>query len=338
MKDGAEDRVVLAGRSLATTVPGLEDQAPVSVADGSGERRGLEGTPNLDAGEAGGVGGLGLLIWRVFAENRLALVGLGIIGFMLLFCFVGPLVYHTNQGEVVVSQSNYLLHPSAAHLLGTGPNGHDQLGRLMSGGRTALEIGLLAAGIATGFGVVYGAVSGFFGGVLDAVLMRIVDTILSVPSLFLLIVIATILHTSFWLLVGIVSLGAWLAPARLVRGETLTLRTREYVQAVRAMGGRSHRMILRHIVPNAIGTIIVNATFQVADAILILAALGFLGFGIPAPQTTWGQMLSNGAAFLQAGEWWLFYPAGIAIILTVIGFNFVGDALRDSFEVRLQRR
>jgi peptide/nickel transport system permease protein len=131
---------------------------------------------------------------------------------------------------------------------------------------------------------------------------------------------------------------SWLVPARLVRGETLTLRVREYVSAVRVMGGTSRRIVLRHIIPNAIGTIVVNATFQVADAILLLAALGFVGLGVPAPLTDWGGMLANGVNYALDGYWWEIYPAGIAIVLVVVAFNFVGDALRDAFEVRLQRR
>jgi peptide/nickel transport system permease protein len=127
--------------------------------------------------------------------------------------------------------------------------------------------------------------------------------------------------------------------ARLVRGETLTLRTREYVQAVKIIGGRTSRSIVRHIIPNAIGTIIVQATFAIADSILILAGLGFLGLGVQPPSTDWGSMLSGGLTYLLGGNyWWLIYPPGIAIILTCIAFNFIGDALRDAFETRLQRR
>jgi len=290
-----------------------------------------------EAGEAGRIGGLGRIIWGVFSENKLALASVGIVVFMLLFCFVGPHVYVTNQTNLVVTQvSEVLAHPSGRHLLGTDPNGYDIVGRLMVGGATALEIALLAAGIATVFGVFFGAVSGYAGGVVDAIMMRIVDTVLSIPMLFLLIVIAAILHPSFWLIVFIVALAAWLVPARLIRGETLTLRTREYVQAVRAMGGGGGRIVLRHIIPNAIGTIIVNATFQ--DAIGLLAALGFLGFGVPAPGTSWGQMLSDGISYAQEGAWWLIYPAGICIIIITVSFNYIGDALRDAFEVRLQRR
>jgi peptide/nickel transport system permease protein len=292
-----------------------------------------------EAGEAGGVGGLGRIILRVFAENKLALISVGVVVFMLLFCFVGPHIYHTDQTDLVVTNVNQVLaHPSSQYLLGTDPNGYDTLGRLMYGGATTLEIALLAAGIATVFGVFFGAISGYLGGATDAVMMRIVDTVLSIPVLFLLIVIAAILKPSFWLIVFIVALAAWLVPARLIRGETLTLRTREYVQAVRAMGGGGSRIVMRHIIPNAVGTIIVNATFQIADAIGVLAALGFLGFGVPAPGTSWGQMLSDGISYAQEGAWWLIYPAGVCIILITVSFNYIGDALRDAFEVRLQRR
>jgi peptide/nickel transport system permease protein len=140
-------------------------------------------------------------------------------------------------------------------------------------------------------------------------------------------------------MIFIIAVFYWFGVARLVRGETLTLRTREYVQAVKVIGGRQLRSVVRHIVPNAIGTIIVQATFAVADSILILSGLGFLGLGVSAPATDWGSMLSNGLNFIQSGNyWWLIYPPGIAIILTCIAFNFIGDALRDAFETRLQRR
>ena len=166
-----------------------------------------------EGGEAGGIGGLGKIIWRVFAENKLALISIGVVVFMLLFCFVGPHLYVTNQTTLVVTNYNQVLaHPSAQDWLGTDPNGYDTLGRLMFGGSTALEIALLAAGIATIFGVFFGAVSGYAGGVVDAIMMRIVDTVLSIPVLFLLIVIAAILHPSFWLIVFIVALAAWLVP------------------------------------------------------------------------------------------------------------------------------
>lgn len=274
--------------------------------------------------------------WEVFAENKLALVGLGFVIFIILFCFVGPLIYKTQQVSVTLSES--LCHPSAQHLLGCDNLGYDQIGRLMVGGQNSLEVGLAAAFGATLFGAIYGAFSGFVGGIVDTILMRIVDAMLSLPLLFVLIILAVIIQPSPITLIAFIAFTYWPGPARLVRGETLSLRTREYVQAVKVAGGSESRAVMRHVIPNAIGTIIVQATFAVCDSILILSGLGFLGFGIQLPSTDWGTMLSNGLNYVYDGYWWLIYPAGIAIILTVVAFNFIGDALRDAFETRLQRR
>jgi peptide/nickel transport system permease protein len=169
-------------------------------------------------------------------------------------------------------------------------------------------------------------------------MMRIVDAALSIPILFLLIVLATIIRPTKLTLILIISLASWLAISRLVRGEALSLRVREYVQATKQMGGGSARIVLRHIAPNAVGTIIVNATFQVADAILFIAYVSFLGLGLPPPATDLGGMLSNGINYVDDGYWWMIYPAGFLIVIIVISVNFIGDALRDAFEVRLQRR
>jgi peptide/nickel transport system permease protein len=281
--------------------------------------------------------GLARRVWEVFAENKLALAGLAFVVFILLFCFVGPLIYHTNQVNTNLDLT--LCPPSSAHLLGCNELGYDQLGRLMVGGQTSLEVGLAAAAVAVLFGTLYGAIAGFVGGPVDAVLMRIVDAGLSLPYLMVIIIAAVIFHPTTVVMIFVIAFFYWFGPARLIRGETLTLRTREYVQAVRVIGGRPMRSVIRHIVPNAIGTIIVQATFAVADSILILATLGFLGLGVAPPATDWGSMLSGGLTYIQGGNyWWLIYPPGIAIILTCISFNFIGDALRDAFETRLQRR
>jgi peptide/nickel transport system permease protein len=281
--------------------------------------------------------GMARRVWDVFAENKLALASLGFIVFILLFCFVGPLIYHTNQINTNLDLT--LCQPSAQHLLGCDNVGYDVLGRLMVGGQTSLEVGIAAALVAVLFGTLYGAISGFIGGPVDAVLMRIVDAGLSLPYLMVIIILSVIFHPTTTVIIFIIAVFYWFGPARLVRGETLTLRTREYVQAVRVIGGRPMRSVVRHIVPNAIGTIIVQATFAVADSILTLSVLGFLTLGVAPPSTDWGSMLSGGLEYIQSGNyWWLIYPAGIAIILTCISFNFIGDALRDAFETRLQRR
>jgi len=275
--------------------------------------------------------------WEVFAENKLALIGLGFIVFILLFCFVGPHIYVTNQTNT--NLDTYLCTPSGSHLLGCDDLGYDELGRLMVGGQTSLEVGLAAAVVSVLVGTLYGAISGFAGGIVDALMMRIVDAGLSLPSLMIIIILSVIFHPTPTVIIFIIAVFYWFGVARLVRGETLALRTREYVQAVKVVGGRPLRSVLKHIVPNAIGTIIVQATFAVADAILTLSVLGFLTLGVAPPNTDWGSMLSQALNYIQGGNyWWLIYPPGVLIILTCISFNFIGDALRDAFETRLQRR
>jgi peptide/nickel transport system permease protein len=291
-----------------------------------------EPLPEIDGGEVYKQGSVAQLVLRTFTRNKLAVVGVVIVVLMVLFCFVGPLFYHTDQVDTNIINSNDA--PSGSHLLGTDNNGFDILGRLMKGGQSSIEIAFCVAIIATFIGVVYGAIAGY----VDAVMMRVVDILLAIPVVFLFIFVSDIVTPSTWLLIAVLSGLSWLAPARLVRGETLSLRTREYVQAVKVMGGKSRRIVFRHIIPNAIGTIIVNATFQIADAILVLAVLQYLGFALPFPTATWGSMLSQGSTFLSDGYWWQVYPALVAIVLIVVAFNFIGDALRDSFEVRLQER
>jgi peptide/nickel transport system permease protein len=272
----------------------------------------------------------------VFVQNRLAVVGLAVLVLLLGFCFLGPLVYHTNQVDVNLADA--ALPPGPGHPLGTDETGYDQLGRLMVGGRVSLEIGFAAAAIATLVGTLWGAVAGFLGGAVDAVLMRVVDALLAIPILFLLLYLVSIVRPSVTVMIVVLGLTAWLVPARLVRGEALTLRVREYVEAVRVMGGSSWRSVLRHILPNVAGTVIVNATFQVADAILLIAYLGYLGLGISPPATDWGGMLSQGTNYIFPNYWWLIYPPGILIVAVVVAVNFVGDGLRDAVEVRLRRR
>jgi peptide/nickel transport system permease protein len=279
-------------------------------------------------------------LWRrgleVFADNKLALTGSVVLLIIVLVCFLGPDFYHTDQ--IHTNLLNVNLPPGAGHPLGTDSNGYDILGRLMVGGQVSLELGFASAVCATVIGALWGAIAGYFGGWLDAVMMRIVDAALSIPILFLLIVLATIIRPTKLSLILIISLASWLAISRLVRGEALSLRVREYVQATKQMGGSSVRIVLRHIAPNAIGTIIVNATFQVADAILFIAYISFLGLGLPPPATDLGGMLSNGINYVDDGYWWGVYPAGVLIVIIVVSVNFIGDALRDAFEVRLQRR
>jgi ABC-type dipeptide/oligopeptide/nickel transport system permease subunit len=276
------------------------------------------------------------LALREFFSNRLATVGLAVLVLFVLVCFVGPLLYHTNQ-----TVSNPLVTdtgPSGTHLLGTDDNGFDELGRIMAGGQTALEIGFFAALMATVIGTLYGALAGLVGGVVDAVLMRIVDVLLSIPLLFVVLVLATRWSATIISQSLIIGLFSWLIPARLVRGEVLTLRVRDFVVAARIMGATRTRLIIRHLIPNALSVVIVNITFLIADSILLIAALGFLGFGLSFPTASWGDMLGNASQAITAGYWWLVYPVGACLVLVVMACNLVGDALRDAFDVRLRRR
>jgi peptide/nickel transport system permease protein len=265
-----------------------------------------------------------------------ATVGLALIGLLVAFCFLGPIVHPTDQIHGNIAITN--VGPSGAHPLGTDANGYDVLGRLMVGGRDSLEIAASVAVLATLLGALWGALAGLSGGLLDAAMMRIVDTLLALPAVFVMIYLATVTQPTVPLLIGVISLLSWLGPARLVRGETLTLRRRDYVLAARSMGAGRPHTIVRHILPGTFGTLVVNATFQVADAILLLATLSFLGFGLPPPAATWGGMLSQGTTYLLDGYWWEVYPAGALIVVTVVAFNLLGDAIRDAVAGRSGRR
>lgn len=274
-------------------------------------------------------GGLAL---RRFTRNRLAVAGLVVVVLFLLFCFAGPLLYSTDQTHTHLNEVNQ--GPSWSHWLGTDAVGHDELGRLMYGGKVSLVVGLAAGLLATVIGTLWGAVAGYAGGWVDAVMMRIVDAGIAVPALFVLLVVSAITSPGQLGLVVILGLVSWLVPSRLVRAETLTLKNRDYVLTLRAIGGTHGRAVGRHILPNAVSTIVVAATFQVADAILLVAYVSYLGLGVQPPQTDWGGMLSAGLTAVYSDRWWLIVPPGLAIILVVCAFNAIGDGLRDAFDVR----
>jgi peptide/nickel transport system permease protein len=283
------------------------------------------------------------LALREFLDNKIAVAGVAIIVFFVLFCFVGPLFYHTNQSLTQPLDAN--LAPGAASPLGgsagplgTDEHGFDELGRIMAGGQTALAIGFFAAVISIVIGTLYGAISGLSGRVLDGVMMRFVDIVYSIPFLFIVLVLATkfsatVLEES--LLLGFFS---WLVPARLMRGEVLSLRERDFVWAARVMGSSRTRLVYKHLIPNSLSVVIVNVTFLVADSILALAFLGFLGFGLQYPTASWGDMLGNADTYVSNGQWWLVYPVGACLVAVVMACNLVGDGLRDAFDVRLRTR
>jgi ABC-type dipeptide/oligopeptide/nickel transport system permease subunit len=291
---------------------------------------------DVEGGEVYGQGGGWRLTANAFAENRLALVGIGVIVFFVLFSFLGPHLYHSNQdtANILYARSP----PMKGHPLGTDQYGFDELGRIMKGGQASLEIGFLTAAIAVVIGTLYGAISGLAGGFVDGIMMRIVDIGLAIPTLFVVLILAIYINVtvvSFSIVIGV---NQWLVPARLVRSEVLTLRERDFVAAGTSMGASRTRLLMKHLIPNALGVVIVNITFQIADAIGYTATVGFLGFGLHYPQVDWGDQLSDGVNYLYDGYWWLIYPVGICLVLVVMAFNFIGDASRDAVDVRLRKR
>lgn len=306
------------------------------MAPNSGSLSPLDITRAPEGGEIGPVQSGWRLALREFMQNRLAVVGLAILAFFVVFSFAGPLIYHGNYLTSNLLATN--LPPGAGHPLGTNNQGYDELALIMNGGQAALEVGFFAAAIAITIGALWGAVSGLLGGIVDAALMRVVDVFLAIPFLFIVLIVAVRYGASVLSLSLIIGGFSWLVPARLVRGEVLSLRERDFVSAARVAGSGQWRLIGRHLLPNAFGVVIVNVTFQVADAILAIAALGFLGFGLHWPHQDWGDLLSNGVSYMQDGYWWQIYPVGACIVLVVMACNLVGDALRDSLDVRLRRR
>jgi len=259
----------------------------------------------------------------------LATAGAAIVVAMAAFCFLGPLVYHTDQAHVFLSQAN--LGPRSGHPLGTDGDGQDELGRLMNGGQVSIELAAIAGVLAALLGSLWGAVAGYFGGVADAVMMRIADAAIAIPAVVLLLLLMSIYQPSTAMLVVVIAGTSWLSTARLVRAEALTLRMREYVQAAVVMGGGGLRVILRHIAPNAVGTIVVNVTFQIANSILILATLSWLGLGVQFPSIDWGDMISSATETISDGYWWEILAPGVAITVVVLAFAMLGDGLRDAF-------
>jgi peptide/nickel transport system permease protein len=287
-----------------------------------------------DAGElqASPTGRTGLTL-RSFWHSRRAMAGVWIVLFMLVFCFIAPLFYHPNLITVNLNLANN--PPGGGFPLGTDEYGTDVLGRLMVGGQSSLELGFAVAISSTVVGAIYGALSGMIGGVVDAIMMRIVDTLLAVPTFILLLILASMFTLNLVTIIVVLAVLSWPYVSRLVRAEVLTLRTREFVHAATSMGAKPRRILFRHLMPNTFNIFIVTATFAVADAIYALSALSFLGLGPPPPFADWGTMLTNGVNNLFNGFWWQVYPPLIVLVVTVIAFRQIGDACNDLISGRL---
>ncbi len=282
-------------------------------------------------------------LWRqrltIFTHNKLAVASVIFLFLITAACYLVPLFHPTNQtNQAATFGVQWNAPPSWAHPLGTDSSGFDELGRIFYGGEYSLTLGILSGFITIVIGTVYGMISGFVAGLTDTFMMRILDAFLSIPYLFLLITLISIFGRSTAFLIGIIGFTLWWGNARIIRGDALLIRNLEYSQAATAMGAGKMHIIRRHVFPNSISNIVTVATFSVADAILFLSALGFLGLGIQTPQTDWGTMLQAGASQIQNGFWWEVFPLASIFILVVVAINYIGDALRDAFEVRLIER
>ncbi|HKE89529.1 MAG TPA: ABC transporter permease [Gemmatimonadales bacterium] len=269
--------------------------------------------------------------WRRFSRDRWALIGLGIVTSLTVLALAAPWIAPADplRGSLV----NSLRAPSREFWLGTDVQGRDLLARLLFGARLSLAVGLVSQTVASLIGIALGLVAGYYGRWVDGALMRLADVTLAFPSLLLLIAIAAAVNPSLPVVFVVIGLVGWAGMARLVRGEVLTLRVREYVQAARALGASDTRIVWRHLLPGVMAPVIVAATLGVGGAIMAEAALSFVGLGARPPTPSWGAMVADGRDLLRVAPWVSLMP-GLAIGLTVLGVNLVGDGLRDALEVR----
>jgi peptide/nickel transport system permease protein len=272
-------------------------------------------------------------VWSRFRRHKLALAGAIVLLLLVIIAIAAPIL--APHPPNAVSLANYRKPPSLDYPLGTDTQGRDVLSRLMFAARISLSVGLVAVSIYVAIGTVLGGLAGFFGGWVDTVVMRVADMVLSFPSIIVIITIVSILGPSILNVMLVIGLMGWPPIARLVRGEFLTLRGRDFVTASRSTGAPNARIIFRHILPNATTPVIVAATFGIAQAILLEAGLSFLGLGVQPPTASWGNMLNGAQSITTLEELpWLWLPPGITIILAVLAINFVGDGLRDALDPR----
>jgi peptide/nickel transport system permease protein len=267
--------------------------------------------------------------WDRFRAHRPALVAAFVLGTLAALAVLAPWIAPYPPGAIDLG--HIAAPPGLAHPLGTDELGRDVLTRIIWGGRISLAVGVCAMLIATGIGVPYGAVSGFYGGRVDALLMRAVDFLLSFPAIFVLLILASFYRGSVLNVILYIGLFGWMGIARLVRGQVLSLRERDFVVAARSLGAPNRRILVRHLVPNALAPVIVAATLGVAGAMLIEAALDFLGFGVPPDTPTWGNLMTNAEGYFTSAPLLAIAP-GLVITIAVVCVNFIGDALRDALD------
>ncbi len=276
-------------------------------------------------------------VWRRFRKHKPALIGLFTVTTMVILCIVVPWLTNYDPGKTHLDIMRQ--PPSLAHPFGTDELGRDLFVRLWDGGRISILIGVATMVMAIGIGTLIGAIAGFYGGRIDNLLMRFTDYMLSIPQLFLLLIFAQLLRSTNnpalsggpLPIIVIISILVWPPIARIVRGQFLSLKAKEFVEAARMSGARNLRIILRHILPNAASPIIVAATLRVGASIITESTLSFLGFGVQPPTATWGNMLKNAQAQMTYAPWTAIFP-GLAILITVLSLNYIGDGLRDALD------
>jgi len=266
--------------------------------------------------------------------NKLALFGASIIILLILMAIFAP--YIVSHDPTGIDIKSAYLAPSAVHFFGTDSLGRDLFSRIIYAARIALLIGIVAVGIASLIGIALGAIAGYFGGKMDTVIMRFTDIMLCFPSLFLILSVVAIVGPGIFNIMVIIGLTSWMGIARLIRAEVLSLKTREFVLASRALGRSNFYIITKHLIPNGIGPVLVNFVFGVAGAILTETGLSFLGLGVQPPDPSWGNILIDGRAALGVAWWIILFP-GLAILITVLSFNLFGEGLRDALNPRLRK-
>ena len=268
-----------------------------------------------------------------FFRDKLAAGGLAIVLALFLVSALTPLLAPYDPSAIDVD--NILASPSAAHLFGTDELGRDVFTRMLYGAGISLKVGFVAVGIATLIGVLLGAVSGYYGGWVDIVIMRFVDIMLCFPSFFLILAVIAFLEPSIFNIMAVIGLTSWMGITRLVRAEFLSLKERDFVLAEKTIGASAPRIIFIHILPNAMAPVLVSATLGIASAVLVESALSFLGIGVQPPTPSWGNILTQGQSTLGVAWWLSFYP-GMAILVTVLGYNLLGEGIRDAIDPRLR--
>lgn len=258
-------------------------------------------------------------------KNKILFSGLIIIGILSAIAILAPFL--SPHDPSFIDSSSLLAPPSLKHPLGTDSLGRDLLSRLIYGARISLSIGFIAMGIATLIGLVFGSIAGYYGGAADSLIMRFVDIMLCFPVFFLILAVIAIFEPSIINIMVIIGLTSWMGTARLVRAEILSLKEREFIQAAKAIGASSPRIILRHLMPNAVGPVLVNATLGVAGAILLESGLSFLGLGVQPPTPSWGSILIESKSTLGVA-WWITVFPGLAILVTILAFNMIAEGLK----------